>query len=127
MRRAPRFLLALAGVAFLAGCASLGIDDALKSTNTSASQFTGGNLELSRSDEQQKARAALSQELLSRPLSQDDAVRLGLFAWPHLHDDASSLVADTANQMSRFDPGTRNFATPEGLGCNCVRRGGIVI
>ena len=58
---------------------------------------------------------------------EDDAVRLGLFAPPHPHDDASGLVADTADQMSRFDPGTGNFAAPERLGCNCVRRAGFII
>ena len=53
--------------AFLAGCASVGVDDALKETNSSASQFTGGKLELSRTEEQREARAALSQELLGKP------------------------------------------------------------
>lgn len=104
MRRAPRFLLALAGAAFLAGCASLGIDDALKSTNTSASQFTGGNLELSRTDEQQKSRAALSQELLSKPLSQDDAVRLALANSPTVQALVAQSWVDisAANQAGRL-------------------------
>lgn len=104
MRRALRFISALAGAAFLAGCASLGIDDALKTTNTSASQFTGGNLELSRTDEQQKSRATLSQELLSKPLSQDDAVRLALANSPTVQALVAQSWVDisAANQAGRL-------------------------
>ena len=104
MRRAVRVVSALVGAAFLAGCASLGIDDALKSINTSASQFTGGNLELSRTEEQQKARAGLSQELLSKPLSQDDAVRLALANSPTVQALVAQSWADiaAANQAGRM-------------------------
>ena len=90
--------------AFLAGCASVGVDDALKETNSSASQFTGGKLELSRTEEQREARAALSQELLGKPLSQDDAVRLALANSPALQALIAQAWADiaAANQTGRL-------------------------
>ena len=62
----------------LAGCASVNFDQAVQDTNSNAGTFTQGKLELSRSDQQQQARSKLSGELLSKPLSQDDAVQLAL-------------------------------------------------
>ncbi|RZL86970.1 MAG: TolC family protein [Variovorax sp.] len=90
--------------AFLAGCASVGIDDALKETNSSASQFTGGQLELSRTREQRDARAALSEALLARPLSQDDAVRLALANSPSVQALIAQSWTDiaAANQTGRM-------------------------
>jgi outer membrane protein TolC len=90
--------------AFLAGCASVGIDDALKETNSSASQFTGGKLELSRTREQREARAALAEELLGKPLLQDDAVRLALANSPALQALIAQGWADmaAANQTGRL-------------------------
>jgi len=78
MKRALRLTAIAVAAAFLAGCASVDIDDALKDTNTNAKQFTGGKLELSRTQEQRDRRSALTQELLAKPLSQNDAVQLAL-------------------------------------------------
>jgi outer membrane protein TolC len=102
-RRLQIAAIALAA-AFLAGCASVGIDDALKQTNSSASQFTGGKLELSRTDEQRQARTALSDELLGKPLSQNDAVRLALANSPAVQALIAQSWADiaAANQTSRL-------------------------
>jgi hypothetical protein len=47
MKRPLRIASIALAAAFLAGCASVGIDEALKQTNVSASEFTGGKLELS--------------------------------------------------------------------------------
>lgn len=96
MKRSFRFSAVAVGAAFLAGCASVGIDDALKDTNTQAEQFTGGKLELSRTQEQRDRRAALSQELLSRPLSQGDAVQLALANSPAMQ----ALVAQSWGEMA---------------------------
>lgn len=75
----PLSLAAAAGaVMLLAGCATVGIDDALQETNAGASQFTQGRLELGRTQEQRERRAALSRELLAGPLSQEGAVQLAL-------------------------------------------------
>jgi outer membrane protein TolC len=102
-RRLPIASIALAA-AFLAGCASVGIDEALKETNSSAAQFTGGKLELSRTSEQREARTALSEELLGKPLSQDDAVRLALANSPAVQALIAQSWADiaAANQTSRL-------------------------
>lgn len=104
MRRSLTIASIALAAAFLAGCASVGIDDALKETNSSASPFTGGKLELSRTREQRDARTALSEELLGKPLSQDDAVRLALANSPALQALIAQSWADiaAANQTSRL-------------------------
>lgn len=81
MTRPLRLALGAVGHAVLAGCASLGIDDAVKQTNSSTAQFTGGNLELSRTKEQRDARLAVADELLGKPLTQDAAVHANMRAW----------------------------------------------
>ena len=96
MKRALRLSAVAVAAAFLAGCASVGIDDALKDTNTQAQQFTGGKLELSRTQEQRDRRAALTQELLSKPLSQGDAVQLALANSPAVQ----ALVAQSWGEMA---------------------------
>ncbi|CAN7232794.1 TolC family protein [Variovorax sp. LjRoot178] len=104
MRRTLQIASIALAAAFLAGCASVGIDDALKETNSSASQFTGGKLELSRTREQREARTAFSEELLGKPLSQDDAVRLALANSPAVQALIAQSWADiaAANQTSRL-------------------------
>lgn len=78
MKRALRSTALIATTAVLAGCASVGIDEALKDTNVRAQRFTGGNLVLSRTPEQRDRRAVTTRELLAGPLSQNDAVQLAL-------------------------------------------------
>lgn len=87
----------------LAGCASVGIDEALRETNAEARSFTGGELELGRSAEQRERRAALAQELLSRSLSQGDAVRLALANSPALQ----SLIAENWAGLAAADQAGR--------------------
>ncbi len=104
MKRAMRLTAIAVAAAFLAGCATVGIDDALTDTNTNAQQFTGGKLELSRTQEQRDRRAAITRELLAKPLSQNDAVQLALANSPSVQ----ALIAQTwgdiaaANQTSRL-------------------------
>jgi len=104
MKRALQLSSLAIGIYLLVGCASVTIDEAVGDTNRNAQQFTGGKLELSRSQEQRERRAALSQELLSKPLSQNDAVQLALANSPNLQ----SLIAQSwvdiaaANQTSRL-------------------------
>ncbi len=78
MKRAMRLTAIAIAAAFLAGCASVSIDDALKDTNANAQQFTAGKLELSRTQEQRDRRSTLTQELLAKSLSQNDAVQVAL-------------------------------------------------
>ena len=88
----------------LAGCASVNFDQAVQDTNSSAGAFTQGKLELSRSDQQQQARSKLSNELLNKPLSQDDAVQLALANSPAVQTLLAQSWADlaTANQTGRI-------------------------
>jgi outer membrane protein TolC len=93
--RAPAFLPAV-GALLLAGCASVGIDEALRDTNARLPAFTAGRLALARTDAQREARATLANELLSRPLSQDDAVQLALARSPALQALLAQGWADMA-------------------------------
>ncbi|QNK75003.1 TolC family protein [Variovorax sp. PAMC28562] len=104
MKRALRLTAIALAAAFLAGCASVGIDDALNDTNANTHQFTGGKLELSRTQEQRDRRAALSQELLAKPLSQSDAVQLALANSPSVQALIAQSWGDiaAANQTSRL-------------------------
>ena len=95
--RTLRTALGAGSLAVLTGCASLGIDDAVKQTNSSAAQFTAGNLELSRTQDQRDARLALANELLAKPLSQDAAVRLALANSPALQAMVAQSWADLSN------------------------------
>ncbi|MDP2818902.1 MAG: TolC family protein [Polaromonas sp.] len=88
----------------LAGCASVNFDQALQDTNTTQSAFTQGKLELNRSDQQQQARSKLSSELLTKPLSQDEAVQLALANSPALQTLLAQSWANlaAANQTGRI-------------------------
>jgi outer membrane protein TolC len=88
----------------LAGCASVNFDQALQDTNTGTGDFTQGKLELSRTEQQSQARSKLSRELLTRPLSQDDAVQLALSNSPALQTLLAQSWADmaAANQTGRI-------------------------
>lgn len=112
MKRALRLTVIAVAAAFLAGCASVSIDDALKETNTNAQQFTGGKLELSRTQEQRDRRAALTQDLLAKPLSQSDAVQLALANSPSVQALIAQSWGDIAatNQSSRLPNPILSFA-----------------
>ena len=67
MKRVLRLTAIAVATAVLAGCASVSIDDALSDTNTNAQQFTGGKLELSRTQEQRDRRLRWPTAHLCRP------------------------------------------------------------
>ena len=85
-----------AAIVVLAGCASVNIDDTLADTNNVNSTFTGGKLELSRTDAQRQARSKLSGELLAKPLGMDDAVQLALTNSPAVQTLLAQSWADMA-------------------------------
>lgn len=93
-----------AATLLLAGCASVNFDQAVKEANTTNKDFTGGKLELSRSDQQLQARSKLSSELLAQPLSMDGAVQLALANSPAVQTLLAQSWADMAraNQNGRI-------------------------
>ena len=88
----------------LAGCASVNFDQAVSSSNQATGSFTGGKLALSRGAAQNDARAKLAAELLSKPLSSDDAVQLALINSPAVQAMLAQSWADmsAANQAGRI-------------------------
>lgn len=98
-------MAALAGsLGLLAGCASVSIDEAVRGTNEALPGFTGGKLELSRTEQQRQARERLSADLLAKPLSVDDAVQLALANSPALQALIAQSWSDiaTAAQYGRI-------------------------
>lgn len=88
----------------LAGCASVNVDQAVRDTNDTTNTFTQGKLELSRTEQQGKARAKLSSELLAKPLTMDEAVQLALANSPAVQTLLAQSWADMAqaNQAGRI-------------------------
>ena len=88
----------------LTGCASINFDQAVTDTNQSAGAFTGGKLALSQTADQNAARSKLASELLSKPLSSDDAVQLALVNSPAVQTLLAQSWADmsAANQAGRI-------------------------
>ncbi|HQS33499.1 MAG: transporter [Polaromonas sp. 39-63-203] len=93
-----------AAIVLLAGCASVNFDQAVNDVNNASKDFTGGKLELSRTDEQLQARTKLSSELLAQPLSMDGAVQLALTNSPAVQTLLAQSWADMAiaNQNGRI-------------------------
>lgn len=104
MRRTHFRLAASAAAALLlAGCASVSIDEAIEQTNQAAPGFTQGQLALARSDAERQARAQLTEQLLAKPLSMDDAVRLALANSPALQ----ALLAQSWGDIAAAGQGGR--------------------
>ena len=104
MSRRLRLTALATATLILAGCASVNIDQTLQNTNQQTSGFTQGKLELSRTAEQQQARAKLSNELLAKPLGMDEAVQLALSNSPAVQTLLAQSWMDMAqaNQMGRI-------------------------
>ncbi|MCY7320048.1 MAG: TolC family protein [Ramlibacter sp.] len=78
MRTIFRLTTASAAVLVLAGCASVDFGQELAETNRATQDFTQGQLRLDRDGSQRQARSDLTAQLLSRPLSMEDAVQVAL-------------------------------------------------
>ena len=81
----------------LAGCATVDINRSLGRANADVASFSKGNLALAQSDSQRKALQSTADELLARPLSQDDAVRLALVNSPSMQALLAQHWADSAD------------------------------
>ena len=88
----------------LAGCASVDFDEAVSSANQATDSFTSGKLALNQTAEQREAKAKLASDLLSKPLSSDDAVQLALVNSPAVQTLLAQSWADmsAANQAGRI-------------------------
>ncbi len=89
-------LLCLATGLLVSGCASIDIEKSIAHTNTQAASFTQGKLHLARTAAQSADMAAQASEILRKPLSQQDAVRLALFNSPALQAMLAQNWADMA-------------------------------
>ena len=104
MKTIFRLTALAAATLVLAGCASVNMDQAVRDTNDTASTFTQGKLELSRTEQQAQARARLSSELLAKPLGMNEAVQLALANSPAVQTLLAQSWADMAraNQTGRI-------------------------
>lgn len=80
----------------LAGCASVNFDQALTDTSGSVGAFTGGKLELSRTEKQTQAGNELATDLLAQPLGMNEAVQLSLANSPSVQALLAQSWADMA-------------------------------
>ncbi len=95
--RARLSILALAaGLAVLAGCASVGPQQGVDRVNDEAASFTEGRLTLARTRQAQSDRAQAAQALLSAPVGQKEAVQLALANSPALQALLAQGWADAA-------------------------------
>lgn len=90
-------LVAVGAVVGLAGCATVGADEALQRVNDETAGFTGSPVELARTPEQHRQRAEAARALLAQPVGQPEAVRLALVNSPSLQAPLAQGWADTAD------------------------------
>jgi outer membrane protein TolC len=96
-RRSIGLVASAAVVLLLGGCASVSIDEAIEQSNQTAPGFTQGQLVLARNEDERQARVQLAQQLLTKPLSMDDAVRLALANSPALQ----ALLAQSWSEIAQ--------------------------
>ncbi|RDK04634.1 TolC family protein [Paraburkholderia lacunae] len=73
-----RIVAVASALVFLAGCTTFSKDGGFNTVSTTASERLGKDAVLVKTDEERDAVAKRTQELLSRPLSMDDAVQIAL-------------------------------------------------
>lgn len=89
-------LVVVTTLAVLSGCASIDFEKTLAATNRDAAGFTDGNLTLVQTKEQRADLDKIALEILAKPLSQSDAVRLALVNSPALQALLAQTWADGA-------------------------------
>jgi outer membrane protein TolC len=100
----------LAVVLALGGCASFSIEQATTETNRALPSFTSGQLGLHQTDEQRRAAAALSSNLLAQPLGQEQAVQLALANSPAVQVLIAQSAADLASASQGGHIGNPRFS-----------------
>jgi hypothetical protein len=91
-----RWLATLCGALSLTACTSANFDQALARTNQQANTFTQGDLVLAGSASQVAAMEATAANILTEPLTRDNAVRLALLNSPGLQSVLAQHAADAA-------------------------------
>ena len=85
-----------ASLVILSGCASVNFEQSLRQTNTVAADFTQGQLALVQTQAQREAQDQTATQILQKPISQSDAVRLALVNSPALQALLAQHWADAA-------------------------------
>lgn len=88
---------ALAVVAALSGCASVSLEQSLDRVNAETADFTGGQVTLAQTREEQTQRTNASAKLLSKPLGPTEAVQLALVNSPALQALLAQGWAESAS------------------------------
>ena len=89
-------MTALCCLLSLVACSSVNFDQSLARANQQANAFTQGELALTRSEAQKTAAERIASELLTQPLTRDNAVRLALVNSPALQALLAQHAADAA-------------------------------
>jgi len=81
----------------MSGCATVDFDTSLATTNKIASDFTHGDLQLVQTNAQREEMSKVTGEILKKPISQNDAVKLALVNSPALQAMLAQNWADASN------------------------------
>jgi outer membrane protein TolC len=92
-----KLLAAAISAIVLSGCASVDFDNSLATTNQDISDFTQGKLALAQTQDQRTALDHAAAQLLSKSLSQGDAVQLALVNSPAVQALLAQNWSDAAN------------------------------
>jgi hypothetical protein len=92
-----KMLMTAVSLTILSGCASVNFEQSVASTNQVAADFTQGKLVLVQSKDQRDSLDRAATEILQKPISQSDAVRLALINSPALQAMLAKNWADTAS------------------------------
>lgn len=98
-----RLPVAAAAALFLAGCATVNIDDSVQKANQAVPGFTQGHLQLNQTDQQRQQAQQLAEQLLASPLGMDGAVQLALANSPAVQQ----LIGESWGQMTASDQAGR--------------------
>ena len=91
-----KLLATVTALLILSGCASVNFEQSLSQTNTVATDFTQGQLALVQTQAQREAQDQTATQILQKPVSQSDAVRLALVNSPALQALLAQHWADAA-------------------------------
>ncbi len=94
--RCQFFLLTLLLLGVLSGCARVNFDQSLAKTNQDAADFTQGQLSLTQTKDQREQLDRIAGDILKKPVSQSDAVRLALVNSPALQAMLAQNWSDAA-------------------------------